>query len=247
MLSPLHGSIAMKRPITVIVAVLVAVAFVGAGTFAAAAADSPSNESDADAPGAADVEPGERLAGVIGVTDAELEGDLAERTFGVKIAQAASDDAKADVVADQLADVEQRLNELEDREAQIEEARERGELSEGASNAQVATLEAERQTAERLTNASAAVAGELPAELLAEKGIDVEAIDELRDRAAALGGDEVSAIAKSIAGPHVGESMAPDRADLIPADPSADDTPADDDEEGDTDAGNDGDADQHDA
>ena len=202
----------MRQALTVAVALVFVVSLVGmAGV--AVANDDTENESPAD------VEPGERMSGVLGVQDAEIEGEIAERGFGIAVANAATEDAQADVVADRLADVEERIDELEDRLEELEEQRADGEISEGQYQAKVAQLEVERATAERLANQSAVVAQNLPAELLEERGISVEHIDELRERAHELTGPEVAAIAQEIAGPHVAEQLPDETEDRIPDEP----------------------------
>jgi TolA-binding protein len=154
------------------------------------------------------VAPGEKLSGVVSVQQAELEGEVDERTYGLRVAQANASGAKADVVADQLEDVEQRIDELEQQKQTLQEARENGSMSEGEYRARMSTVAAELSTARRLANASEATASGLPEAVLAEKGIDVAAIRALQERAANLSGPEVAEIAKSIAGGEVGRSMA---------------------------------------
>jgi len=148
----------------------------------------------------ASVAPGERLSGVVGVQEAELEGEVDERTFGIKVAQAASNESRADVVAEQLGDVEQRLTDLEERKQELDEAHENGSMSEGKYRAEVAELAAQTQTAKGLANSSENASQGLPAELLESKGINVEAIQTLKNRAGQLTGPEVAEIARSIAG-----------------------------------------------
>ena len=155
--------------------------------------------------------PGERLSGVVGVQEAELEGDLDQRTFGIQIAQAASEGAQADAVGDQLTAIEERLSDLEERKAELEEKREAGEISEGQYRAGMAAVAASTESAMQLTNQTEDAAGELPRELLEEKGINVDAIQTLKDKAHELSGPEVAEIARDIAGPGVGETPAGDR------------------------------------
>ncbi|APW99042.1 hypothetical protein CHINAEXTREME_15230 [Halobiforma lacisalsi AJ5] len=157
------------------------------------------------------VEPGERMAGVVGVQTAEIDGELDERTYGVKIATARTDQAKADVVDERFDEIRDRL---EDHEAELEElerAREGGEISEGEYRAEVATIEAEKANTERAAEQVGETADGLPEDVLAEQGIDVDAIHELRDRASELGGPETAELAKSIAGEDVGTSVVDDR------------------------------------
>ena len=171
---------------------------------------SSAGETNAQALGQEDIDedataPGEQLSGVIGMSEAELEGDLEQRTFGVKMAQAATADAQADIVGTQLAAVEDRLNDLEDQKAELEEKREAGEITEGQYRAGIATLAAQTSSAAQLTNQSEQAAGGLPTELLEERGIDVEGIQTLREQAHELSGPEVADIARDIGGPGVGE------------------------------------------
>lgn len=155
-----------------------------------------------------EVQPGERLSGVVGVQQAEVDGEVTERAYGVKIAQAQTDEARADVVNETLKDVEDRIDELEDRLEELEDAREDGEITDGQYRAEVAKVVAEKRTVERLADATEATVTEHGLE---ERGIDVEAIGELRERAAELSGPAVAEIAQSIAGEEVGQSIAADR------------------------------------
>lgn len=191
--------------LTMVVALVVALAVMPPG---AASAFTGVQDGDEDVEDVAEVQPGEHLNGVVGVQQAEVDGEVAERTYGVKIAQAQTDEAKADVVNGTLEDVEDRLDELEDRLDELEEAREDGEITEGQYNAEVTKVVAEKRTAERLAEGSEATVAE---HNLEELGVDVEAIGELRERADELGGEEVAEIAQSIAGENVGQSIAEDR------------------------------------
>lgn len=213
----------MRHTVTVAVALVLVVSLVGmAGV--AVAHDEVENESPAD------VEPGERMSGVLGVQDAEIDGEIAERGFGIAVANAATAEAEADVLAERLTNIEERLAALDDRLAELDEQRAANEISEGQYQAKLAQLEAERATAERLANQSAVVAQDLPAALLEERGISVEHINELRERAHELTGHEVAAIAQAIAGPQVGEQLPDTAEDRIPdeAGPPATVGPADD-------------------
>lgn len=201
----------MRRTASLIVALLVVVSAIAVAPATALAQDDTDDGGD-------EVAPGERLSGVLGVQEAEFEGEMDERTFGVKVAGAASDDAKADVVGEQLDDVETRVDELEQRKAELAEQRENGEISEGEYQAKMSKVEAERQTAQRLAERSNETAGELPADVLAEKGIDVDAIRTLRDRAANMTGPEVAEMARSIAGPDVGAGTTDAMSDAVPDD-----------------------------
>jgi hypothetical protein len=156
------------------------------------------------------VEPGAQLSGVVGVQEAELNGDVEERAYGIRIAQANSSDAKAAVVAEQLNRSEQRVAELEERRAELEAARDNGSISNGQYRAQVAQLHAESQTVQRVNNQTNETASELPAETLEANGVNVTAIRTLSERASELSGPETASVARSIAGASVGADARPD-------------------------------------
>ena len=192
----------MRRATTLMTMLVLVVA--AAAVAPAAAAGQADADANSSTNASADVAPGEQFAGVVGVTEAEFEGEMAERTFGVKVAQEASAEAQSDVVAEQLGDVQQRVEELEQREQELREARENGSMTEGEFRAEMAVVATEKETAARLATHSENAASGLPEDTLAERGVDVTAIAELRQRASAIGGGNVSAIARSIAGDSVG-------------------------------------------
>lgn len=161
------------------------------------------NASD-DAPA---ISPGERFAGVVGVGQAEFEGELELRAYGIEYAMAATNEARADVVAERLGAIDQRLDALAAEKAALDEARENGSISEQEYRTRATELAASSQAVAQQANASEARADELPAELLEEKGINVTAIQRLKTDAANLTGPEVAAIARTIAGPDIGQSI----------------------------------------
>lgn len=148
----------------------------------------------------ASVSPGERLSGVVGAGQAELDGDLDQRTLGVQIAQAATETARAEVVAVQLESVEQRLADLEQRKATLDQQRATGQMSEGRYQSEITRVAAQSRALEALNNRTGQVAAGLPADLLAERGVDAERIETLRSQARNLSGGEVAEIARNIAG-----------------------------------------------
>lgn len=196
----------MKRTATIVVAIALVGALVAIPLGAAGAFATDTGEAQTDT-----IEPGERLAGVVGVQEAEVNGEVSERTYGVKIANAQTDAAKADVVGEQLAEIEERLKAHEARLDDLTDAREAGEIDDGEYRAKVATVAAEKATTERLAEHAQATAGDLPNDVLEERGIDVDAIRELRAHASELGGPETAEIARSIAGDSVGHAVALER------------------------------------
>lgn len=202
----------MRRTTTlmVLLALITSAVAVPAGATGQAPAQASANaETDAQANANSSVAPGEQFAGVVGVTEAEFEGEMAERTFGVRVAQNASAQARSDVVADQLKDVERRVEELEQRKERLEEARENGSMTEGEFRAEMAVVAAEKKTAARLAAHSETTARGLPQAALDHRKIDVDSIVTLRERARAIGGENVSAFARSIVGGDAGVSVGP--------------------------------------
>lgn len=162
------------------------------------------------------IAPGEQFAGVVGVQKAELDGDVSERAYDVRIERAASDEAKAAVVDERVRESEARLADLETRLEELDDSREAGEITEGRYRAEVATVVAEIRTVERELDALEATADDLPDRALADRGVDRESIRTLRDRADELGGSETAAVARSVAGPDAGH---PGDDDRHPGDP----------------------------
>lgn len=198
----------MRQRSTFILAALL-VAAVAAVPIAgmAATSDVPAQMNNSTTENATDANataPGEQLAGVVGVQEAEIEGEVDERAYGIKVANAATNDSRADVVKSQLDDIDQRLTELDERKANLTEARENGNISDGRYRAEISQLAAETETTKRLANQSENVSQGLPADVLESKGINVTAIQTLQDRANNLSGPEVAEIARGIAGPKVG-------------------------------------------
>ena len=222
----------MNRIFTIGLVLVVTLGILGAPGVAAFqgaenASNSPSDESD-------EIAPGERLTGVVGVQEAELDGEVEERAFGFKVANASSDEERADVIAERLGSIDEQLADLEERKAELKEQREAGEISQGAYKAQMAKLAAQTNSTERLTGASVEAAEGLPAELLEERGINATAIQTLKERANELSGPEVSEIAKEIAGEKAGSPIGADRGQGPPVDvPGL--GQADDDEDGESD------------
>lgn len=195
----------MERRTLLALAVL-AVAVVAAPAAALAGAEGSAPQDDENE----SVAPGERLAGVVGVQDAEIDGEIEERTFGHRVAAAASDEARASVVADEITDTEERLAALEQRRAGLEQARDNGSISEGRYRAEIARVAAETRTVRRMANASEDAAAGIPADVLEANGVNPDAIRALRDRAGNLSGPEVAEIARSIAGENPGAPAADD-------------------------------------
>lgn len=176
--------------------IVAVVALVGALAVPAAgvAAQETANETDAD------VSPGERLAGVVGVQSAEFDGEIERNAFRIGLERADDNATKARHIAEKLNETEQRLAELNERKAELRQQRQNDTISEGQYRARMATLSAETETVEEQLNRSNATAAQLPEETLEANGVNTTAIRTLMNDASELRGGEVSEIARSIAG-----------------------------------------------
>lgn len=163
------------------------------------------NDGVAQANNNSTIAPGERLSGVVGVQEAEIEGEIQVGALDIAFDRADDNASKAEVIARQSSNASERLQELEDRKDELQDARENGSMSEGEYRARVAKLAAETETVERIANRSSALAEGLPEDVLAANGVNVTAIRTLATTAENLTGPEVSAIAQSIAGNERGE------------------------------------------
>ncbi|ELY65915.1 hypothetical protein [Natrinema versiforme] len=216
----------MNRTTSITLAAILVVATVAVPFAAASVASSNGVQDETDAGEANEsIKPGERFAAAVGVQNAELEGNVSERAFGVRIANAESNGTKAAIVAEHHETADARLGELEDRLETLNESREAGNLSEGRYRAEVAETVAEMRSIEQRATTAETTAAELPPEALAANDIDLESIRTLRERAGELDGPDTAAIARSIAGDDVGRSSGSEPGVGGPSDGPADDRP----------------------
>ncbi|MFB6096165.1 MAG: hypothetical protein ABEJ74_02100 [Haloferacaceae archaeon] len=156
--------------------------------------------ADAAENGSADVSPGAHLSGAVGVQGSELRGDVESRRFGIRVARADSPDAKAQVLAEQVEENRRQVDQLQQRLDELKQARENGSIGPGEYAVRAAEIHAELNNVQHMSNQSAAVARGLPEETLRANGVNVTAIERLRERAANASGPEVAGIARTIAG-----------------------------------------------
>ncbi|ELY85378.1 hypothetical protein [Natrinema altunense] len=208
----------MNRTTSITLAALLVVATVAVPLAAASVVSRGEAQAEPDADADTEIKPGERFAAAVGVQNAEIEGDVSERAFAARIANAESNRTKAAVVAAGVNETDARMTDLEDRLADLNESRETGAISEGRYRAAVATTVAEMRSLERRAATAETAAAELPPEALAAHGLDEEAIRTLRERAGDLGGPETAAVARSIAGDDVGGSAGTEHGSERPAD-----------------------------
>jgi len=153
--------------------------------------------------------PGAMLAGVAEVQEAEVEGEVERRTFGLQVAAANSNASKASVVANHTRALDQRLADLRERKQELTAARENETISESRYRGEMAGLAARISALQSMSNETATAARGLPAAALEAHGVNASAIDRLRTDASNLSGPEVVAIARNIAGPPGNRSAGP--------------------------------------
>ncbi|GAB3678233.1 hypothetical protein [Halopiger thermotolerans] len=176
------------------------------------------SESDADGSATDSIQPGAQFAGVVGVQQAEINGSVSERAYVAELATAESNASKAAIIDQRIATTERRLADLEARLAELNESREAGELNDGRYRAKVAATVAEIRSLERELETVESSAADVPDRVLAEQGVDRDAIRTLRERAAELDGPETAAVARSIAGDGAGRAFGPERPPGPPVD-----------------------------
>lgn len=204
----------MQRSIPIALAVVMVVSLAAlplAAAGVAAQAQTPDEAAD-------EATPGERLDAAIGVQQAEVDAEVADRTFGIQIAQAETADEAAEIVADRLDEIEDRVADLDDQRADAEQKRADGDVSSGQAAADAAPIASEAAALERQAQTAAAVADELPEDVLDAHGIDVDAIEELATSASELSSGEIVDLAQAIAGESVGTPFDDDWEPGVPDD-----------------------------
>ncbi|MFW5940086.1 MAG: hypothetical protein ACOCSD_06090 [Halolamina sp.] len=189
----------MNRAVVIVVTLLAVAGSVPAAATIADSAQTTESESDA--------EPGASFAGVVGVQQAEVNNEVAQRSLDRRFAAAASNDSKARVVAEQESTLRERLDELEAEKAQLERAQENGSISQGAYRARLAALAADVRAVERQANQTASVGESLPEQALRDRGANVSAVRAVAQDANRTGGGAVAEAARSVAGEGVGNGL----------------------------------------
>ena len=163
--------------------------------------------------------PGALLAGVVGVHKAEIDGELAGRSFGHQVARASSNSSKASIVADRIAELDRQTAEHEERRRELVEARRNGTISRAHFQAEMAELAARNGAVQRQLDRTETTARAIPADLLETKGVNATAIGTIRAESRALADAGVDDVAGPIAGPSAGSGLASNESAGPPEDP----------------------------
>ncbi|QKY20640.1 hypothetical protein B4589_009710 [Halolamina sp. CBA1230] len=184
----------MNRAAVVAVALAVLV-----GSVPAAATLSSAQATPADGP-----EPGAAFAGVVGVQEAEIDSEIAQRSLTRQLAAAASNGSKARIVAQQQQRLAERIEELEAEKTRLKQAYENGSIGQAQYQAQLAGLSAQIRAVERRADQTATAAASLPEPTLREHGANVSQVRSILQQANRTGGGEVAEAARAIAGEVIG-------------------------------------------
>jgi hypothetical protein len=195
--------------VLLVTAPVAAMAGVGSSAGSTDATHSPTAQTDGSNGSSDLVAPGERVAGVVDVGEAEVEHEVEARALGHAFDRADSNASKAAVLATTVEDIDDRLGALEERRAALQRAHENGSLSDGRYRAEIAGVAARISAVQDLANRTGRAATGLPTDVLEANGVNVTAIETLRSQAGNLTGPEVAAIAEDIAGKNAGRGFGP--------------------------------------
>ncbi|MDX1747216.1 MAG: hypothetical protein R3324_14870, partial [Halobacteriales archaeon] len=123
----------MNRPFTLVVTVLVVVGTVGLmpGALAQTAETTATPTPTETTTGNETVAPGEQMAGVVGVGEAEVSGEVSARAFAFAVANASSNESRAAIIAQQVRALDRNVASLRERQEELRRAHENGSISDG--------------------------------------------------------------------------------------------------------------------
>lgn len=157
----------------------------------------------------AQITPGEKLSGVVAVGAAEFKGELDGRALGHALANASTDEERAQIIAEHLNRTEDRLAELEQQRNEFENRTNRSDMTRGSHQARMATMFAETRSMERRLELVNATAADIPNETLEAHGVNESQIRTLQQNASDLGGPGAAESAHEIAGQNAGDRPGP--------------------------------------
>lgn len=188
------------RTRTVVIAAVAALVLAAAGGVAAAQNTSDNTTVDNTTADEADADVqlsfGEQISILVANHQTEVSHTVENAAFEVAFER----DAEA-AVEDRARQLQERVDRAEEKQAEIDEKVESGEMSERRAMAEKAKLSVEAEAVNRSADSVLDKA--------AEQGINTSAVETLKQNASELSGEEVSRIARSIAGPGVAEDRRP--------------------------------------
>ncbi len=174
------------RTRTILVAVVVAILLGAAGVVAAQEPDGDVTAEEGEAE--VELSFGEEISIAVAAQQNEVRNTVENEAFGI-----AFDRNPEEAVERRSEALRERLNRAEERRAELDERRERDEISERRYNANMAKLSVEGESVNRSADHVLRRAE--------ERGVNVENITQLKENARDLTGPEVAEVARGIAGP----------------------------------------------
>ncbi|MFB6113700.1 MAG: hypothetical protein ABEJ58_06310 [Halodesulfurarchaeum sp.] len=172
------------------------------------ASDGPTNTTLTNVSGTpSSIPPGARLAGVVGIQEAEFQGDMAVRTFEHRVSGPISNETRARVVANETEHIRERLQTLERQRDRLTALYNNNSIPRGTYVSRMAKLTAEINSLQYLINRTNRTAHMLPPGLLAAHGVNETAIEQLRTHARFMTGPEIAEFAREIGGPMAGHPL----------------------------------------
>lgn len=159
---------------------------------------------------------GDRLQGIVGIQNAEVQAEIETRRFGIDYNQADSNASKGQVVAQEVTNLESELADLNDRKEDLRRGLDNGTISRADYRVELAILNVKAKQLQHRANLTQGAATQLPATVLENQGVDTQAIQQIRTNAANLTGPEVADLARSIAGNNAGREMAASNRENVP-------------------------------
>lgn len=135
-----------------------------------------------------DLPVGARLAGVIGAQQVEHRTAVESRAFEKAFDNAHTNGAKAAVVSNQTARIEERVRDLERERDRLEDRYESGQLPDSAYRAQMMTLEARLESLAYRANRTVVRSASVPTAALERRGLPPDRLRSLENRTARASG-----------------------------------------------------------
>ncbi|MFB6110251.1 MAG: hypothetical protein ABEJ60_05180 [Halodesulfurarchaeum sp.] len=152
---------------------------------------------------------GVMLAGSIAVQYEEIQGAVHHRAFGLQISNAANNSSRARILNHTHEQLSERLDALAERKRELNESLAAGEITETQYNIEMSRVLTRIENVRELANTTASVARAMPRDVLQSHGVNVTAIQQLRSHARNMTGEQVSEIARRIAGHGAGHAFGP--------------------------------------
>lgn len=129
------------------------------------------------------VAPGQQLAGAVGAQGASVEGELWNRSLSERLDNATTDAERAEVLADEIETIETYVEALEEVRANLTEAWERDEISEGEYRASLSGFVVRARSVELRANRTVRAAEDLSPAMRDAHEVNVTHARTLEDRA----------------------------------------------------------------